>query len=388
MLNALPLRVKLIDAPCFRLVTLAFSLLALIAPGATVASGDTVSPRARIEWNADTLTRIGGGSYGRILRLDKRRLLCSYEAGGASWVCHSSDSGRTWGEPILVKSISGANAANPELLRLRDGRILLFFNQRPHSDALPFAIGYSVSDDGGRTWRSADTLIYTAGKRPQDGCWEPAAIQLPSGEIQLFFANEAPYPDSDDQEITLMRSFDGGATWGRPETVSHRKGHRDGMPVPLILKGGKGMALAIEDNGLSPGNMLQPAIVFTPKRANWRQPVVTGDSPRRWNALRAPLPGHVYAGAPYLRQFPSGETVLSCQSAEGGRGKPRMVVYVGDSSARNFGNPSIPFEVPGDAGGMWNSLFIKDARTVTALSATTVKGVYGLWAIDGRLVRP
>ncbi|MBW3624175.1 MAG: hypothetical protein KY468_12275 [Armatimonadetes bacterium] len=39
-------------------------------------------------------------------------------------------------------------------------------------------------------------------------------------------------------------------------------------------------------------------------------------------------------------------------------------------------------------GGMWNALFIKDARTVTAISETVIDGVHGLWALDGRLITP
>ncbi|MBW3624172.1 MAG: glycoside hydrolase [Armatimonadetes bacterium] len=348
----------------------------------------TASPRARIEWDETTRVRIQSGTYGRMIRLRNRTILCSFEAGGKSWVSPSRDNGRTWGEPVLAKALPRANAANPELLQLKSGRILLFFNQRPHTEKDPFAIGYSFSDDGGKTWHPGKDLLYRAGQQFKDGCWEPAAVQLPSGEIQLFFANEFPYPNSGDQEITLMRSFDDGASWSAPETVSYRAGHRDGMPVPLLLKGNKGIVLAIEDSGLAPGRMLQPAIVFTPRRVNWRQPVVKGDSPRRWGALKPPLPGSVYAGAPYLRQFPSGETVLSCQSTEGGRKKPQMVVYLGDASAKNFGSRSVPFEIPGDVGGMWNALFIKDARTVTAISETVIDGVHGLWALDGRLITP
>jgi hypothetical protein len=364
-------------------------LVALAAgTGEGAAMGGAVSAGARIEWDKRTLVRVQGGTYGRMIRLRDRTILCSYEAAGKSWVVHSRDNGRTWGEPVLVRELPGAAAANPETLQLKNGRILLFYNRRPHDGKQTFAIGYSFSDDGGRTWRAGNDAVFEAGKRPQEGCWEPAAIQLASGEIQLFFANEFPYPDSADQEITLMRSFDNGATWGKPETVSYRPRHRDGMPVPLVLKGGRGITLAIEDNGLAPGYKLQPAIVFSPRRSNWRLPVERGDGPRRWGALRTPLPGDVYAGAPYLRQLPSGETVLSCQSNEWGRKEPRMVVYVGDRDARNFGNASVPFDVPGDVAGNWNALFVKDARTVTAISDTVIDGVRGLWAIDGRLVTP
>jgi hypothetical protein len=63
----------------------------------------------------------------------------------------------------------------------------------------------------------------------------------------------------------------------------------------------------------------------------------------------------------------------------------RMVVWIGDREAKNFTNPSEPFAVPPDANGLWNSLFIKNDTTVTAISSTTLFGIRGLWAIDGRL---
>jgi len=64
-----------------------------------------------------------------------------------------------------------------------------------------------------------------------------------------------------------------------------------------------------------------------------------------------------------------------------------MVVYVGDSLAGQFADRSIPFEVPPDKNGLWNSLFIKKASTVTAISSTTINGVRGLWTIDGAVAR-
>src|SRR6185312_14490038 len=209
----------------------------------------------------------------------------------------------------------------------------------------------------------------------ETGCWEPAQIQLPSGEIDLYFSNEQPYPRTSEQEISVLRSFDDGATWSAAARASFRPGHRDGMPVPLSLHDGSGVVLSIEDNGLA--GAFKPAIV----------PPAGGN---RWAALETQLGAKVYAGAPYLRQFPSGETVLSLQSADGRRSQgtldhSRMAVYIGDSTAHGFTSVSIPFPVPADANGLWNSLFIRNAATVTAISTTTLNRVYGLWSIDGYL---
>lgn len=188
----------------------------------------------------------------------------------------------------------------------------------------------------------------------------------------------------------MVRSLDGGDTWWPPERISFRRQRRDGMPSPLILAEGKGIVVAIEDNGLS--GAFKPVIVHTPLDDNWQSGFVGAESERRWSALEQPLAPAVYGGAPYLRQLPGGETVLSFQSGEGRpRGNTldfsRMAVYIGSPEARDFTNRSFPFPVPEDSSGLWNALFIKNAETVTAISHTTLDGVRGLWAIDGRVVR-
>ncbi len=209
-------------------------------------------------------------------------------------------------------------------------------------------------------------------------------VLLPGGEIRLFFANEGPYRNSNEQEIAMARSLDGGATWSAPRAVGFRPGHRDGMPVPLLLRDGPGIAVAIEDNGLR--GRFKPAILMLPPSKPDAAPVGP-DDPRRWGALASPLPPKVYAGAPYLAQLPSGETLLVCQSDAGGRAEPRPVVYVGSAKACRFLNPGVPFDLPPDVGGLWNSLFVKDVKTVVVLSTTRIGGVPGLWSVEGRVVR-
>jgi hypothetical protein len=233
-------------------------------------------------------------------------------------------------------------------------------------------------------------LVYQAGNSAREGCWEPAAIQLSSGEIQLFFANEFPYPsNSDDQEITRLRSFDGGVTWSKPETVCYRAGHRDGMPVPVLLRGNNNaVTLAIEDNGLMPGSKLQPAIVDASGGGNNKPSVVDGNSRRRWGAIRPPLSGRVYAGASLPSTNAHGSHDLVVPERRGWSPKAANGRLHRRPCGAKLRHPSVPFPIPTDVGGMWNSLFVKDARTVTAISDTVVNGVHGLWAIDGRLVLP
>ncbi|HVV47906.1 MAG TPA: exo-alpha-sialidase [Bryobacteraceae bacterium] len=354
-----------------------FAVLLTCLSSVSPASGQQADNyrNAQIVWDRSTLHLIQpGGVYGRMVRLPNREILCAFEWGGAISVRRSADEGSTWSAPVVAASYRFGNAANPELLVLANGSVLLSYNERPADGIHAYTIRVAFSRDNGQTWGEHRT-VFTAGRTSETGCWEPAQIQLPSGEIDLYFSNEQPYPATSEQEISLSRSFDDGATWSSPERVSFRPGHRDGMPVPLALRDGSGVVLSIEDNGLA--GAFKPAIV-------------PPESGTRWAALETQLPAKVYAGAPYLRQFPSGETVLSVQSADGRSSQgtldhSRMVVYIGDSSARGFGNASVPFPLPADANGLWNSLFIRNASAVTAISTTALDGVYGLWSIDGYL---
>ena len=344
-----------------------------------LAAQETARDRTppRLVWDQTTLTLVQSGAvYGRMVRLPNQQILCSYERGSRIYVRSGRDEGRTWEQETPVAAYQFGGAANPEMLVLQNGWVLLSYNERPRDGIHPFTIMTTVSKDGGATWEGS-RLVYEAGINSGTGCWEPAQIQLSSGEIQLYFANEKPYPDTTEQEITMLRSLDNAAIWGKPQRISLRPGFRDGMPVPLILAGGKRIVVAIEDNGIA--GKFKPSIFDA-----------AGGGNVRWPALHIQLPDSVYAGAPYLRQFPTGETVLSVQSGEGrlNEGTQRnaqMAVYLGDADARNFAGKSVPFPVAPEASGLWNSLFIKDEVTVTAISGTVINGVRGLWAIDGRL---
>jgi hypothetical protein len=330
-----------------------------------------------IGWDTTSLTLVREGAvYGRMARTGAGSVVCVHEWRGAIW-CSRFEAGG-WMLGGEVASYGFGPAANPNVAVAPDGCLLCAYNERPCDGTHPFAIAIARSEDDGRTW-STSRHVYVAGIEWENGCWEPALLVTPSGETQLFFANEHPYPDSREQEISLCRSFDSGATWSPAAAVSFRAGHRDGMPSPVRLIDGSGTVMAIEDNGVD--GAFKPVMVFSPAEEEWVGDAVPGDSDRRWPALTPPLAASVYAGAPHLCQLSTGATILSVQSDEGSPGARRMTVYVGGPDARGFAHPSRPF--PGIA--RWNSLHVHPDDTVTAVATAAVAGVEGVWTMDGRL---
>jgi len=361
---------------------LAFLAAAALAAGAARAG-------VRLEWDPANARLIEeGATYGRIKRLDGNTLLLCSEKRGRSWVRRGNSEGTAWEPPVLAATNPHGSAANPELCVLRDGTVLLAWNNRPRPDGGPhrYSIQLARSRDGGRTWKPDPGPVFAGGTVGSDGVWEPALLELPGGELQLFFADEASVGTG--QQITVMSSRDHGATWGAPRRACFRDGHRDGMPVPALLDGR--IAIAIEDNGLpgpdgQPG-LFRPTLVTTALDKPWLLPVQAGH-PDRWAALAVPPPEGSDLGAPYLCALPGGGTVLSVQSNEDDRRWHRCAVYVGDDQGRRFAQRSLPFGLPPESSCLWNSLFVRDARTVLALGDVRLHGRRGLWLNAGRVVR-
>ena len=342
-----------------------------------------------IQWHEESLQFVTGGVYARIKKVQKHHALV-YNSGDAALIRFSEDNCRNWSTPQEVAKEEGYTFTNCELLQLASGKLLYMWNARPHSGTgLPYKIMYATSDNGGNSWNEARNL-YIADSNFRNGCWEPIALQLPDGEVQIYFANEAPYTDSDEQEISLMRSLDECETWTTAEKVSFRKGFRDGMPSPIYLPHSKEIAAAIEDNGIK--GRFKPVIVRTSN--NWKDGHVDAECSRREEALSTAcsLPENIYAGAPYLINLGKSHTLLSIQSTEGRKGYneryANMQVYVGDKNARNFRNRSTPVpNLPANAQALWNSITMLDEDTVIAVMSIYgfKNGQNGIWTVKGKV---
>lgn len=343
----------------------------------------------KIQWQEKSLQYATPGVYARIKKVQERHALV-YNSGNAALIRFSENNCNSWSSPQKVAENNKYTYTNCELLELKSGKLLYMWNARPHrGTGLPYKIMYTTSDDGGNSWSKAQDL-YIADSEFKNGCWEPIALQLPDGEVQIYFANEAPYPHSNEQEISLVRTYDECATWSAAEKISFRKDFRDGMPSPIYLPHSNEIAIAIEDNGIK--GRFKPIIVRT--SSNWQDGHVSANDTRREEALSEQCSLHdtIYAGAPYLINLGKSHTLLSIQSTEGRKGDnerfANMQVYIGDKNARNFKNRSTPIpNLPDNAHALWNSITQLDKDTIIAIMSINgfKSGQNGIWTIKGKI---
>ena len=332
---------------------------------------------SRIFWDTSSQTTVfSSGNYARMIELQDGRLLAVAEALGGIGVTFSMNKGATWDSPRLIASPPDKIFyAVPDVIQLSDGTILAGLNPRPispYSTDRLFGIRVVRSTDNGMTW-SSPHFIFDAKHNFNDGCWEPAFLELPSGEVQCYFANEGPYTTNNNQEISMCRSFDKGLTWSEPVTVCYRPGSRDGMPAPILLKDQSDIVVIIEDNGWPGRGNFAATTVRNTLEDNWTKGYVGATSPLRNMIFQTTPPVSIVSAAPYLRMLPWGETVASYQSNENRTSSDLeyfdMYVLVGDERAKNFKAKSAPFSLGHDKRAIWNSVSVIDTGIVVALGS-------------------
>ena len=330
----------------------------------------------RIFWDPySKCTIFEPGNYARMIQLQDGRLLATAEQSGIA-ISFSDDLGKNWSTPVKIASApSGYFLAVPDIVQLNDGTIIIGYNPRPtkpYSTERKFGIRCRRSTDNGATW-SDEIFIFDAQHTFNDGCWEPSFLELPDGELQCYFANENDYTSSNEQCISMCRSFDKGLTWESPVKVSFRANSRDGMPVPILLKDQSEIVVGIEDNGWPGRGNFAMTTVRTTLADNWKSGYVDANSSKR-NMIFETIPEvGIVSAAPYLRVLPSGETVASYQGSEGRISSDiqylDMFVETGNKNARNFKARTRPFALGNDLHAMWNSVAVIDTGIVVALGS-------------------
>ena len=349
----------------------------------------------RIEWNDPSTARQLNpsgtfGEYGRVERLgESDTLLLVYQGGPntGDWINiymrKSYDNGETWTNQETLMDLADYPGqywrfCTPEILYLQNGWILVAIEANARPDENQSSVQILISKDSARTWE--DPVVYKTGRT-----WEPSMVQLPHGEIELFYSSEAKWWPGDPiyQDIQVIRSTDNGLSWSDPQVVAYYPDKRDGMPVPAVLQGNKGVVFTIETVGS--GN--SPYIIHRDMDSPWI--LATSDffnGPHRWWVDG--FSGH--GGAPYILQLPTGETILSVHVYRGGDWHQNnyQQVMIGDNNVKNFEGLTSPWGVlPWGESAINNSLFLKDDTTIVTISTRMFSnGTGGLYWLEGEIV--
>lgn len=222
------------------------------------------------------------------------------------------------------------------------------------------------SYDNGKTWSDEEVIYYGQ-------CWEPFLIRMSDSEIHCYFTEARPWISGSHSGTSLVLSKDGGKTWTPapgedPYRVMRKQWYHsaasmykftDQMPVGVNLLGTGRLAFAVEDvdSETSSSTEHSVAMIYSPGAPGWTylEGDEVGPSTRSDKAGRE-------ACAPYLVQFPSGETILS-YSRENGNWP--YCYKMGDASAKNFGSEKQLLA----QGGNWSATEVDGGHCLLVASA-------------------
>ena len=250
-------------------------------------------------------------------------------------------------------TVDAVELDNGDILAFASFRAVKGYKKYPQDDGL----SVKRSTDGGRTW-GPEQIIY------RSITWEPYALCLPSGEIQVYFTDSDHDWTPPSSGVTMLRSVDGGHSWTThcqvirqyratakraDGTSGQKKVWTDQMPSVCLLGDGKTLLAAVE----SCDSIGHFTISLAKDDSNWATTLtgeMTGPA-KRQNNFRS-------GGGPYLSHFPSGETALSFQGNF-------FNIKLGLSS---FGSivKAKPFQPFGPRMSLWGSTTVIDPHTLIA----------------------
>ena len=356
----------------------------------------------RISWDYNTYQEMtsfnvsnGGGTetnlyYPRIKRLSDGSLLmsCSNQRYGPDiYTRRSEDNGKTWSDALMVREHFKARSTvgeddkifvNPDFIELKDGRVLLAYQWR-------YKLGYGdipntnencgmeivFSTDKGKTF-SKPREVY------RGRAWEPAFLQLPSGEIQMYLTssqevvNKVSYP-----RTVVIRSFDGGETWQGKRLASYRDNEAisrtiddryafDGMPTAVWLDDNNGIAVPLEVWHSKLVVDQTPIIIKTDANVNWhgdQKKILEKGGPDY--PYKKQVNNDLWGYGPYCTKLNTGEVVVLCNGTY--KGVQGIWTLIGDKKADNFRFATSPFT------GHWGSIdYIGDGRVLATATVDYV----------------
>lgn len=291
---------------------------------------------------------------------------CDYAIGQNlnSW----SHKGKIFANYKIIDSNGNDNErryANCDGIVLSNGDILAVVSYRANTGYrdLPLDAGVEIrrSRDNGITW-SDPVEIY------QGVNWEPYLLELPSGVMHCYFTDSSRTGiEGTDTGTAMIVSNDGGNTWvpafgTNPYYVLRTKHYKDGniyfnnqMPCVIKLNGSNELAAALEANI----GGYHISFAYSGEDGEWNYLNLDEEGP-------ADRHDSAFSGAaPYMVQFPSGETALSYNSAS------TFYLKMGDARARNFSQDAYsPFK----GKGYWGTLERIDGHRLVGAMPNTSAG--------------
>ena len=181
--------------------------------------------------------------------------------GEFNFVSRSTDGGATWGDPARIRSgkparpnkvgIKGGFSLTVPPIELPDGALAIPIHCLSSVDRVPPEIGLLRSHDGGRTWGDYSTIAYDP--KGRISFVEPAVVRLRSGKWIAVTRTEVPiYPDKT-HPYTLgptmtCTSTDEGRTWTKAERLPLDFTWQ-GSTAPFILQTQTGVVVFAVNTG-------------------------------------------------------------------------------------------------------------------------------------------
>ncbi len=313
--------------------------------------------------NYPRIKKLANGSYIMFFHNNQIGASCNYAVSTdlKSWTAK----GKIFENYAIVDSKGIANErrfSNCDAIVLANGDILALASYRANVGYLekPLDAGIALrrSKDNGNTWSDA-IQIY------QGINWEAYLLELPSGEIQCYFTDSSrTLAESTDTGTAMISFSDIGKTWtpsfgSAPYYILRTKHIKNGltyfnnqMPSVIKLNNSNQLVAAMEAN-IGDYNI---SFAYSGDTDQWTHLGVDEEGPTDRDDA-------VFLGSgPYIRQFPSGETVLSYNQSS------KFNLKVGDSKARTFGDAYTPF-----SGGYWGSTELEDSHQIIGVMPNTSK---------------
>lgn len=277
----------------------------------------------------------------------------------------SSDLENWIGRGFLFEREDGyKNALNEDAKRLftnadgfvlNNGDLLAFASYRIHPGYTSLlchndnGIIMKRSTDNGKTWNEPQEIYHGPN-------WEATMLQLPSGELQCYFSESRPSISGGHSGTSMIVSTDNGKSWlpsldKTPYRVVRQQYYNeykketfytDQMAGVIKLNNSNKLAFVGESavsciNNVTTFNI---SFAYTDESGVW---------PHLVNDEVGPVDrqNYLFAGSsPTIIQFPSGESVISYGLSS------RLNIRIGDTEARNFGEPSVALSGIGSWGGI------------------------------------